>query len=154
MWHVSSRGGVATLRTAIHLLLTYLVPRTWEQYCRKHRKILPFMRRRTYGNLPAGGLWVMYRRRTACDLCQHAVCFAQWCTVQNGSTDRQTGVDNKRNHAQRMDRCATHSGAASRVRLYDPCASTMRPYVELPRPLVLRFRAVRTKWLPSAFERM
>jgi len=24
MWHVSSRGGVATLRTAIHLLLTYL----------------------------------------------------------------------------------------------------------------------------------
>jgi len=25
MWHVSSRGGVATLRTAIHLLLTYLL---------------------------------------------------------------------------------------------------------------------------------
>ena len=24
MWHVSSRGGVATLRTAIHLLLTYI----------------------------------------------------------------------------------------------------------------------------------
>jgi len=24
MWHVSSRSGVATLRTAIHLLLTYL----------------------------------------------------------------------------------------------------------------------------------
>ena len=24
MWHVSSRNGVATLRTAIHLLLTYL----------------------------------------------------------------------------------------------------------------------------------
>ena len=23
MWHVSSRSGVATLRTAIHLLLTY-----------------------------------------------------------------------------------------------------------------------------------
>ena len=25
MWHVSSRGGVATLRTAIHLSLTYLL---------------------------------------------------------------------------------------------------------------------------------
>jgi len=25
MWHVSSRIGVATLRTAIHLLLTYLL---------------------------------------------------------------------------------------------------------------------------------
>jgi len=24
MWHVSSRSGVATVRTAIHLLLTYL----------------------------------------------------------------------------------------------------------------------------------
>jgi len=26
MWHVSSRSGVATLQTAIHLLLTYLLP--------------------------------------------------------------------------------------------------------------------------------
>ena len=26
MWHMSSRSGVATLRTAIHLLLTYLLP--------------------------------------------------------------------------------------------------------------------------------
>ena len=26
VWHVSSRSGVATLRTAIHLLLTYLLP--------------------------------------------------------------------------------------------------------------------------------
>jgi len=25
VWHVSSRSGVATLRTAIHLLLTYLL---------------------------------------------------------------------------------------------------------------------------------
>jgi len=25
MWHVSSRSGVATVRTAIHLLLTYLL---------------------------------------------------------------------------------------------------------------------------------
>ena len=25
MWHVSSRSGVATLRAAIHLLLTYLL---------------------------------------------------------------------------------------------------------------------------------
>jgi len=25
IWHVSSRSGVATLRTAIHLLLTYLL---------------------------------------------------------------------------------------------------------------------------------
>ena len=30
MWHVSSRSGVATLRTAIHLLLTYLL--TYLQY--------------------------------------------------------------------------------------------------------------------------
>ena len=30
MWHVSSRSGVATLRTAIHLLLTYLLTaETW-----------------------------------------------------------------------------------------------------------------------------
>jgi len=28
MWHVSSRSGVATLRTAIHLLLTYLLTLT------------------------------------------------------------------------------------------------------------------------------
>ena len=28
MWHVSSRSGVATLRTAIHLLLTYLLTYT------------------------------------------------------------------------------------------------------------------------------
>ena len=27
MWHVSSRSGVASLRTAIHLLLTYLLTR-------------------------------------------------------------------------------------------------------------------------------
>jgi len=27
MWHVSSHSGVATLRTAIHLLLTYLLAR-------------------------------------------------------------------------------------------------------------------------------
>ena len=27
MWHVSARSGVATLRTAIHLLLTYGDPR-------------------------------------------------------------------------------------------------------------------------------
>ena len=41
IWHVSSRSGVATLRTAIHLLLTYLITylltylltpdRTWRQ---------------------------------------------------------------------------------------------------------------------------
>jgi len=30
MWHVSSRSGVATLRTAIHLLLTYLL--TYQQH--------------------------------------------------------------------------------------------------------------------------
>jgi len=28
MWHVSSRSGVTTLRTAIHLLLTYLLSTT------------------------------------------------------------------------------------------------------------------------------
>jgi len=27
VWHVSSRSGVATLRTAMHLLLTYLLTR-------------------------------------------------------------------------------------------------------------------------------
>ena len=27
MWHVCSRSGVATLRTAIHLLLTYFCPK-------------------------------------------------------------------------------------------------------------------------------
>jgi len=30
MWHVSSRSGVATLRTAIHLLLTYVL--TWPDH--------------------------------------------------------------------------------------------------------------------------
>ena len=30
MWHVSSRSGVATLRTAVHLLLTYLLTYTRE----------------------------------------------------------------------------------------------------------------------------
>jgi len=34
MWHVSSRSGVATLRTAIHLLLTYLLILT---YCANGR---------------------------------------------------------------------------------------------------------------------
>ena len=29
MWHVSSRSGVATLRTAIHFLLTYLLTYCW-----------------------------------------------------------------------------------------------------------------------------
>ena len=34
MWHVSSRSGVATLRTAVHLLLTYMyrliqIPTVW-----------------------------------------------------------------------------------------------------------------------------
>jgi len=29
MWHVSSRSGVATLRTAIHLLLTYSLTHAW-----------------------------------------------------------------------------------------------------------------------------
>ena len=38
MWHVSSRSGVATLRTAIHLLLTYLRP-----------KLTPVFMARTYG---------------------------------------------------------------------------------------------------------
>jgi len=36
MWHVSSRSGVATLRTAIHLLLTYLLT----PLLRRHR--MPF----------------------------------------------------------------------------------------------------------------
>ena len=33
MWHVSSRSGVASLRTAVHLLLTYLLI-TWKLYRR------------------------------------------------------------------------------------------------------------------------
>jgi len=33
MWHVSSRSGVATLRTAIHLLLTYLLTVFAAQEC-------------------------------------------------------------------------------------------------------------------------
>jgi len=31
MWHVSSRSGVATLRTAIHLLLIYTRPLAWRR---------------------------------------------------------------------------------------------------------------------------
>jgi len=34
MWHVSSRSGVATLRTTIHLLLTYLAAREEIKYLR------------------------------------------------------------------------------------------------------------------------
>ena len=33
MWHVSSRSGVATLRTAIHLLLTYLLTHARARKC-------------------------------------------------------------------------------------------------------------------------
>jgi len=36
MWHVSSRSGVATLRTAIHLLLTYLLTHLRLSESRKH----------------------------------------------------------------------------------------------------------------------
>jgi len=41
MWHVSSRSGVATLRTAIHFLLTYLRTNRTDGVClfvcpRKH----------------------------------------------------------------------------------------------------------------------
>ena len=36
MWHVSSRSGVATLRTAIHLLLTYLLGRRLPSRVRQH----------------------------------------------------------------------------------------------------------------------
>ena len=35
MWHVSSRSGVATLRTAIHLLLTLLLTSDKELFCRR-----------------------------------------------------------------------------------------------------------------------
>jgi len=31
MWHVSSRSGLATLRTAIHLLLTYLLSTDYDR---------------------------------------------------------------------------------------------------------------------------
>ena len=33
MWHVSSRSGVATLRTAMHLLLTYLLTLQGHERC-------------------------------------------------------------------------------------------------------------------------
>jgi len=46
MWHVSSRSGVATLRTAIHLLLTYLLMK-----CTKSDE----MRRRLGADLGGGG---------------------------------------------------------------------------------------------------
>ena len=38
MWHVSSRGGVATLRTAIHLLLTYFVVDTGARRAESKRR--------------------------------------------------------------------------------------------------------------------
>ena len=49
MWHVSSRGGVATLRTATHLLLTY--PHTHKNQCshspfQNPRSIFPGPRRK------------------------------------------------------------------------------------------------------------
>ena len=43
MWHVSSRSGVATLRTAIHLLLTYLLTE------RRVPELIPVL-----GSQPAG----------------------------------------------------------------------------------------------------
>ena len=52
MWHVSSRSGVATLRTAIHLLLTYLLtyPCIWAINCKQNRKYI------TYRNAGRAGL--------------------------------------------------------------------------------------------------
>jgi len=51
IWHVSSRSGVATLRTAIHLLLTYL-PTTAGGFAaelQRYRYLLPACGRRTAG---------------------------------------------------------------------------------------------------------
>ena len=42
MWHVSSRSGVATLRTAMHLLLTYLL--TTDQGLMKLSSVRPSVR--------------------------------------------------------------------------------------------------------------
>ena len=40
MWHVSSRSGMATLRTATHLLLTYLLTYKWtDQLCRDNNNV-------------------------------------------------------------------------------------------------------------------
>jgi len=39
MWHVSSRSGVATLRTAMHLLLTYLLVRSLIERARRTRTV-------------------------------------------------------------------------------------------------------------------
>ena len=44
MWHVSSRSGVATLRTAIHLLLTYLLTRRGLYFrCEVLLSVCPFL---------------------------------------------------------------------------------------------------------------
>ena len=56
MWHVSSRSGVATLRTAIHLLLTYLHIRltaifsgaTWMSRYQKGKTNLDFTERLSF----------------------------------------------------------------------------------------------------------
>ena len=42
MWHVSSRSGVAPSRTAIHLLLTYLLTylRNEDQFCTSETKTM------------------------------------------------------------------------------------------------------------------
>jgi len=54
MWHVSSRSGVATLRTAIHLLLTFLTYLTTLPFHDVYRGTVSLLRPR-------------YRRAEYCD---------------------------------------------------------------------------------------
>ena len=52
MWHVSSRRGVATLRTAIHLLVTYLFTYTMQEVCQRNASIV-FCSRSFADDIPA-----------------------------------------------------------------------------------------------------
>ena len=73
MWHVSSRSGVATLRTAIHLLLTYLLtyPTRDEhrsKFCAALRLVIvslcidyPFSEPRLHLATPQGAMPVEFR---------------------------------------------------------------------------------------------
>ena len=59
MWHVSSRSGVATLRTAIHLLSTYLLtgtpPLQWGTNRPQEGSNMGANRPHTGGSVAAGG---------------------------------------------------------------------------------------------------
>ena len=50
MWHVSSRSGLATLQTAVHLLLTYLLSTDYDRV-ELTELCISFTRRRQNGSL-------------------------------------------------------------------------------------------------------